>query len=129
MMNKKTADLNFIDIDALKDNFTWLVLKRIDLDANARRYYAIGWQETLLGWAVVRLYGRMGGPRRTIDPQPFDSLDEAWPTIRKLIKTRLNHGYVIAQELTDVQPVLSISFRWPPSPMLEMEQLALFEEE
>ncbi|MCB0105769.1 MAG: WGR domain-containing protein [Caldilineaceae bacterium] len=117
-----------MDINTLKDNFTWLVLKRIDPVANARRYYAIGWQETLLGWAVVRVYGRMGGSRRTIDPEPFASLDDAWPTIRRLIKTRLRHGYVIAQDLTDVQPVLSVSFRWPPSPVVGMEQVVMFEE-
>jgi hypothetical protein len=60
---------------------------------NAYRYYMILWQPTLLDeWAVVRIFGRHGQPKRTI-ATPFPSLEAAWPFIRALVKARLRHGY------------------------------------
>jgi predicted DNA-binding WGR domain protein len=52
---------------------------------------------TLFGQAVVRVYGRKGGAQQTVTPLPFDSLEEAWPAIRKHIRARLRHGYRIVQ--------------------------------
>jgi len=121
--------IDVIDIDTLKEGFTWLILKRIDPTQNVFRYYAIGWQETLFGWAVLRVYGRLGADKRILDPLYFDSLEDAWPTIRQIIKKRLRNGYVLAQELTEAESMLCLSFRWPPSPVVPMAQLVLFDDE
>ena len=45
--------------------------------------------------AVVRLYGRKGETQHLITPQPFSSLEEAWPLLRTIISKRLQHGYRI----------------------------------
>lgn len=47
--------------------------------------------------AVVRIYGRKGQTQRLITPQPFDSLEAAWPLLRAIIKARLRHGYRVVQ--------------------------------
>ena len=60
---------------------------------NVHRYYTVTWQTDLFGESnVVRSYGRKGGWNRTLS-QPFESLEAAWPFIRRTIKTRLRHGY------------------------------------
>jgi predicted DNA-binding WGR domain protein len=91
--------MSFIDDDTMPDwdrppaNFTAVELVRIDLEANARRYYRIAWEPTLLDdHAVIRSYGRKGAWQRTCIT-PFASLEAAWPLIRASLKTRLRHGY------------------------------------
>ena len=71
---------------------------RTDLAANARRFYQVSWEPTLLeDGAVVRTYGRKGRWKR-VAVTPFPSLEAAWPFIRATIRTRLRHGYrVISQ--------------------------------
>lgn len=85
-----------LDIDALRTDFTYLYLKRIEPEHNIRRFYYIGWHEMLYGMAIIRLYGRIGGHQRLMAPAIFHSLDEAWPLIRQTIRTRLRHGYEVA---------------------------------
>ena len=46
--------------------------------------------------AVVRSYGRKGGSNRILST-PFDSLETAWPFIRRTIKARLRHGYQVVE--------------------------------
>ena len=66
---------------------------RTDLTANARRFYQVSWEPTLLDdGAVVRTYGRKGRWKR-VAVTPFPSLEVAWPFIRATIRTRLRHGY------------------------------------
>lgn len=86
------AELN---IEALRASFTHIEFLKIDRDTNAHRWYRLSWEKTTVGWAVVRMHGRMGSPKRTLQPLPFNSLDEAWPTIRALIRKRLRNGYVM----------------------------------
>ena len=79
-------------------DFRFILFERVNPAKNEHRYYYLGWQPTLVEkGAVVRLFGRKGGPQRMIAPQPFGSLEEAWPLIRSVIKTRLTHGYRIIQ--------------------------------
>lgn len=87
---------NPLDIEALRADFTYLYLKRIDPERNIRRFYYIGWHEMLYGMAVIRIYGRIGGHHRMMAPIIYESLDEAWPLIRQTIRTRLRHGYTIS---------------------------------
>jgi len=74
-------------------DFSQVEFERIDLAANARRYYLVAWQPNLYGeGTVIRMFGRMGRFKRMI-AAPFPSLEAAWPMIRAIIKTRLRHGY------------------------------------
>ena len=64
---------------------------------NVYRYYCVTWQTDLFGeGAVVRSYGRKGGWTRILST-PFDSLEMAWPFIRRTIKARLRHGYEVVE--------------------------------
>ena len=78
--------------------FRYILFERVNPERNEARFYYLSWQPTLIhSNAVVRLYGRRGESQHWISPQPFSSLEEAWPSIRKVIKTRLRHGYRIVQ--------------------------------
>ena len=122
-----TNNVNFLDIDSLRPNFSCIVLHHVDDATNARRFYAIGWQETLYGPAIVRVCGRLGHSKRRLSPIFYDSLDEAWPHIARLIERRFKRGYAVVSDVSELEPVLRVSFRWPPSPVVEMEQLELIE--
>ena len=79
-------------------DFTYILFERVNPSENANRFYYMAWMPTLLyPNAVVRMYGRKGESQRMVQPQPFDSLDEAWPLMRSIIKARLRHGYRIVQ--------------------------------
>lgn len=79
-------------------NFRFVLFERINPAKNEFRFYYLAWTRTLFDeGAVVRLYGRRGGHQRLITPQPFSSLEEAWPLIREIIKTRLRHDYQVVQ--------------------------------
>ena len=79
-------------------DFTYLLFERVEPAENANRFYYLGWMPTLLhSNAVVRFFGRKGETQRMIQPQPFDTLAEAWPLVRSIIKARLRHGYRIVQ--------------------------------
>jgi predicted DNA-binding WGR domain protein len=85
-----------MDIDALRPNFTYLLLERVNRDKNELRFYYLTWQPSLFAeGAVVRIYGRKGGHRRILSPLPYPSLDAAWPLIRSIIRLRLRHGYQV----------------------------------
>ncbi|MCA9332090.1 WGR domain-containing protein [Candidatus Saccharibacteria bacterium] len=91
-----TMATDSLDFEALRANFTYLYLKRIEPERNIRRFYYIGWHPMLYGMAVIRIFGRIGGQHQMMTPAIFSSLDEAWPLIRQTIRTRLRHGYVVA---------------------------------
>lgn len=83
-----------IDVEALREGFTFAYFERVDPERNARRYYYLAWQESALGeWCVVRIRGRLGGQEQRLPLQPFPDLAAAWPMIRATIRRRLRHGY------------------------------------
>ena len=59
-------------------------------------------------------------------PVQFDSLDDAWPLIRKSIRARLRHGYQVIEEV-EAESVIRIRFEKAAGPAVELEQLALLE--
>jgi predicted DNA-binding WGR domain protein len=79
-------------------DFHYVIFERIDPANNVARYYVICWMPTLFDTgAVVRIYGRKGKSQKIMAPQPFASLDEAWPLLRSIITTRLRHNYQIVE--------------------------------
>jgi len=78
---------------APRENFRHLLFDRVNPAKGEDRFYYLAWQSTLFdAGAVVRVYGRKGSGQRVLI-SPFSSLTEAWPTIRRHIRTRLRHGY------------------------------------
>ena len=74
-------------------DFRYLLFERVNPARGEDKFYYLAWQRTLFGEsAVVRVYGRKGGGQRMLI-SPFSSLTEAWPTVRRHIRTRLRHGY------------------------------------
>jgi len=83
-------------IDHLKNNFTYLLFKKIDPQQNMDRFYYLAWQRTLLGeGCIVRYYGRNGGQQHVLAPESYPNFDRAWPALRKIIQRRLRNGYQI----------------------------------
>lgn len=79
-------------------DFRFILFERHSPTENVARFYWLGWQPSLIDdGAVVRLYGRKGGHQRMLTPQPFSSLEDAWPLIRATVKTRLRHGYRVIE--------------------------------
>jgi hypothetical protein len=94
-----------LKLDELKTppaEFRFVLLERVNPAKNAARFYYLAWQATLFETgAVVRVYGRKSGFQRSLTPRPFFSLAEAWPLIRRIIQTRLRHGYQVIQIQAD----------------------------
>lgn len=82
-----TKQVDFLDINALRANFTWLCFQKVD------------------------------------PAMEFDNLDEAWPTIANLIERRLKRGYRVIEDLSEVEPVIRVTFGGQASPVVPMEQL------
>lgn len=84
-----------MDIETLKANFDFLLFERINPVQNEYRFYYLGWQPSLFDeGVVVRIAGRkLDGRQQVMAPLPYASFEEAWPTIRALIRKRLRHGY------------------------------------
>ena len=63
-----------MDFEQAPDSFGYVVFDRTDRDADARRFYMIAWQSTLLDdGAVVRTFGRKGRWKRVLTT-PFPSV-------------------------------------------------------
>ncbi|MCB0192100.1 MAG: hypothetical protein KDJ65_09160 [Anaerolineae bacterium] len=78
-------------------NFRYLLFERVNPKRNEDRFYYLGFMSALEGLAIVRIYGRKGERQRVLPPLLFDSLEEAWPTLRRCIQTRLRRNYSIVQ--------------------------------
>jgi predicted DNA-binding WGR domain protein len=86
-----------MDFEQPPDSFGYVVFDRTADARDARRFYMIAWQSTLLDdGAVVRTFGRKGRWKRVLTT-PFPSLQAAWPFIRATVKTRLRHRYRIVE--------------------------------
>jgi predicted DNA-binding WGR domain protein len=86
-----------MDLERPPADFQFVQLERVNPELGENRFYYLAWLPTLLGWAVVRVWGRKGGAQQMATPATFDSLDEAWATIQGHIATRLLHGYRISK--------------------------------
>ena len=85
-----------MDLDALRSGFTYIRFERVDAEKNEQRYYSLACEATLIDkGAVVRRYGRLHGQAHVLAPEPFPSLEDAWPYIRSIMRRRLRNGYKI----------------------------------
>jgi len=72
------------------------LLHRINPDKNERRFYLVQvGRSTVDSYAVLRIWGRIGGAQRGM-VSPCDSAESAQALADKLIRQRLRHGYKIA---------------------------------
>ena len=79
------------------EDFQYVLFERVNPERNEDRFYYLGFMPALEGLAIVRVYGRKGEMQRVLPPLPFDSLEAAWPTLRRCIETRLRRNYTIVQ--------------------------------
>lgn len=86
-----------MDIEGLKTNFGYLLFERSNPAQNEYRFYYVAWQPSLFDdGVVVRIAGRkLDGRQQVLAPLPYPSFESPWPLIRRLIRTRLRHGYRI----------------------------------
>jgi len=78
-------------------SFRYALFERVNPERNERRFYYLSWQATLFNeGSVVRLWGRKGETQREM-ATPFTSLVEAWPLLRRVIRSRLRRGYRVVE--------------------------------
>ena len=74
--------------------FYGLVFRKTNRGKNQDRVYLLLWQENLFGEReLVRVWGRAGADYRRTKSTPYPSLEAAWPEIRRVVRTRIRHGY------------------------------------
>jgi len=78
-------------------SFCYALFERVNPARNEARFYYVSWQATLFDdGAVVRLWGRKGETQSEL-ATPFPSLAEAWPMLRRLLRSRLRRGYRVVE--------------------------------
>jgi len=85
-----------MDLQSPPPDFRFVLFERVEPETNIYRYYYLAYGPTLYGPAVIRMWGRKGESSHTAW-QPFPTLDDAWPDLRRHIRTRLRHGYQVVQ--------------------------------
>ncbi len=84
-----------MNLETPPPNFQYLLFERVDPEYNVARFYYLGYLPTLFGRAVVRVWGRKDGAQQILCSPPYETLEAAWPELRRHIKARLRHGYVV----------------------------------
>ena len=78
-------------------SFRYALFERVNPERNEFKFYYLSWQATLFdAGAVVRLWGRKSGSQRQ-KATPFASLNEAWPLLRRVMRSRLRRGYRVIE--------------------------------
>ena len=90
-------DNGLLNIEGVPTEFRYVLFERVNPTRNESRFYYLAWQSTLFdAGAVERLWGRKGETQREM-ATPYTTLDEAWPLLRRLIRTRLRRGYRVVK--------------------------------
>jgi predicted DNA-binding WGR domain protein len=75
-----------------------MLLHRINPEKNEARFYLVEVGPSLLDpWAVIRLWGRIGGQQKGL-VTPCQSDTEAEALARRLVRRKLKRGYIIVRE-------------------------------
>jgi predicted DNA-binding WGR domain protein len=73
------------------------LLHRINPDKNERRFYAIqAGASTVDSFAVLRIWGRIGGAQRAM-ATACASAEEAEKLAARLVRIRIRHGYSVVE--------------------------------
>jgi predicted DNA-binding WGR domain protein len=90
-----------IEAQGAPASFRYALFERVNPEQNESRFYYVSWQATLFDeGAVVRLWGRTGEWQREM-ASPFPTLDEAWPLLRRVMRSRLRRGYRVVEAAVD----------------------------
>jgi predicted DNA-binding WGR domain protein len=97
-MAHQISELNhLLASDTAPSDFRYVLFERVNPEQNEARFYYLAWQPTLFNdGAVVRLWGRKNVVQH-MKYNPYETLTEAWPLLRRLIRLRLQRGYQIIQ--------------------------------
>jgi predicted DNA-binding WGR domain protein len=72
-----------------------MFLTHADASRNLHRFYVVQLAPTLFGeWTLLREWGRIGSPG-TVRLMSFERHKDAEQAARRVIKRRLNHGYIV----------------------------------
>jgi predicted DNA-binding WGR domain protein len=75
------------------DEISWALFHRVNPEKNEKRFYYLKVGPSLLDeYAVLRMWGRIGGHQRGM-VTPCASAEEAQTLARRLVKVRLRRGY------------------------------------
>ena len=89
--------LGLIEANEAPASFRYALFERVNPERNESRFYYLSWQATLFNeGAVVRLWGRKGESQSEL-ATPFPTLAEAWPLLRRVIRSRLRRGYRVVE--------------------------------
>ena len=104
-------------------NFSYILFDRPlpDEQQQQQRFYLLSWQASLIDdQAVVRVYGQKDGWQKVL-VTPFDSLEEAWPLIRRLISRRLRKGYRIVEPVSWAQRPRVEPLSWAQPSLFDLD--------
>lgn len=89
---------------SLPPPFSYVELEHVERAVNAYRYYRLARHVDLFGQSgLLRVWGRKG-QFKCVQLLPFLDWPAAWPTARRLLRTRLRHGYVVVAGRLPVVP-------------------------
>lgn len=72
------------------------ILHKVNPETNARRFYRVAVEETLLGdICLTRMWGRIGGKQQAKAPIHYASRPAADMAAGKLIRRKIRGGYVV----------------------------------
>ena len=93
--------LGLIEAKEAPASFRYALFERVNPERNEARFYYVSWQATLFeAGAVVRLWGRKGETQKEL-ATPFPSLAEAWPLLRRVLRSRLRRGYRVVEAVAE----------------------------
>ena len=79
-----------------------VLLHRINVEKNELRFYLVSVRPSLLDpYAVLRMWGRLGGQQRSM-VSPCASAEEAEILAERLVRRRLRRGYCIVNQSVEV---------------------------
>jgi len=73
-------------------------LECVNPEKNRKVYYRIMAGQDLFGLVLIRCWGRIGTHEKIRMKERFTDLDELGKVCRRIISTRLSHGYVVKVE-------------------------------
>lgn len=84
-----------------------MLLRRINPEKNEARFYLVEAGPSLLDpFAVIRVWGRIGGQQRAM-MTPCASAEEAEQLVNQLIQRKMKRGYLLVKDAENVEGILT----------------------